>query len=93
MPKYEKVDAHTIKVITERATNIDLAGLIKGREQLIKQRDGINERLKEIDKVIKEAKKLGIIPKKEKCSLCKGIGQVGKNPDIPCPKCNTERHT
>lgn len=90
MPKYKKVDNHTIQVIVEKATNLDLAGLIKGREQIAQQIKELTERLKNVDDVIAKAKELGIVPKVEKkeCSLCKGLGQVGKNPDVPCPKCN-----
>ncbi len=66
MPKYKKIDANTIQVITEKAVNLDLAGLIKGREQVAQQIKDLSARLKNIDDVIVKAKEMGIVPKVEK---------------------------
>jgi len=65
MPKYKKVDDNTIQVIVEKATNLDLAGLIKGREQIAQQIKDLTIRLKSIDDVIIKAEELGIVPKEK----------------------------
>jgi len=61
--RYEKVDANTIKIIVEQEKAIDLANLIAGKDQLTAQIKDLTERLKNIDEIIVEAKKLGIVPK------------------------------
>jgi len=65
MAKYKKVDANTIQVITEKKVNIDLAGLIKGKEALEKQLEELTKRLKGVNEVITKAKELGIVPKEK----------------------------
>ncbi len=66
MPKYEKVDAHTIRVIKEQATDVALANLLAHRTKMTEDIKFLTESLKNLEVVIAEAKKLGITPKPEK---------------------------
>ena len=61
--RYEKVDAHTIKLIIEKEQKLELAGLITAKEQLEEQIKDLKGRLENIAEIITEAKKLGIVPK------------------------------
>jgi len=63
-PKFEKIDDHTIKIITEKANDIPLNAVIQNREQLLQQKAHIEQALKNIDEIIINAKKLGITPEK-----------------------------
>lgn len=63
MPKFEKVDDNTIRIIVEKADEVPLARLIETRKQIVEQRDNMNKTLKNIDEILTEAKKLGITPK------------------------------
>ena len=65
MDRYEKVDAHTIKVIKEQASEVGLINLIKTREDLLNKIKSFNDGLKKLDVIIAEAKKLGITPKEK----------------------------
>ena len=64
-PKFEKVDANTIKVIVEKANNIPLSAIMQNKEQLLEQKAQIERALKNIDEIIENAKKLGITPKEK----------------------------
>ena len=66
MPKFEKVDKNTIRIIVERAEDVPLAKLVENRATLLEQKKTIEERLKNVDQVLATAKKLGIVAKKEK---------------------------
>lgn len=59
-PRYEKVDDHTIKIVVEKAKNMDLETLIKNRKIMQEQLDIFIQRVKDIDEVIAQAKSLGI---------------------------------
>lgn len=61
-PKFEKVDAHTIKIIVEKADAVPLSQLISNREQLLEQKKMIEDTLKNIEEIIENATKLGITP-------------------------------
>lgn len=67
MPKiprrYEKIDAHTVKLIVEKEQNLDLASLITAKEQLEGQIKDLTGRLENINEIIKEAGRLGITAK------------------------------
>ncbi len=65
MDRYEKVDAHTIRVIQEKASNVDMISLIKSRDQMFEDIKALKERAKSLEVIIAEAKKLGIVPKKQ----------------------------
>lgn len=97
-PKFEKVDAHIIRIIVEKANEVPLAQLLENRKKLLEQKEQlrkdvlvqekmIDQTIQNIDEILAEAKKLGITAKEKACALCKGTKQIGKNPDIPCPKC------
>ncbi len=86
IPRYEKVDNHTIQVIVEKATNLDLAGLIKGREQVAQQIKDLSARLKNIDDVIVKAKELGIVPKVDTGKKKPAKEGRGEKPNTPKPK-------
>ncbi len=80
--RYEKVDKHTIKLITENATNIDLGDLIKTRQLFIEKIEDLNVRLQNTNEIIAEAKKLGIIPKPKDKKILKTIA-TDKNKTTP----------
>lgn len=63
MPKFEKVDDNTIRIIVEKADEVPLTHLIKTRKTIVEQLDALNKTLKNIDEILAEAKKLGITPK------------------------------
>ena len=72
MPKFEKVDKHTIKITVEKSDNIPLAVIYKNKETMLKQKEKAQEALKQItkaiynlDEVIEEAEALGITVKEE----------------------------
>ncbi len=62
-PKFEKVDANTIKITYEKANNVPLSTIMQNRKRFLEQKAQIEETLKNIDEVIENAKKLGIVPK------------------------------
>ncbi len=64
-PKYEKKDENTIRIILEQANEVPLAQIIKNREQLLKQKAMVEDALRNVDKVLENAKKLGITPKEK----------------------------
>lgn len=59
-PKFEKVDEHTIRIISEKASNVPLSQIIINRERLLGQQVQIEETLKNIEMILVNAKKLGI---------------------------------
>ncbi len=61
--RYEKVDAHTVKLIVEKSSDMELSTLIGVKEQLTAQIKDLNERLDNVNEILAEAKKLGITPK------------------------------
>ena len=65
-PKFEKVDTNTIKIIVENSKNIPLSTIINNQKQLLEQKAQIEEALKNVDTILANAKKLGIVPKVEK---------------------------
>jgi len=66
MPKYEKVDNHTIKIIVEKANEVSLQQIVDNRTKLIEQKKLIEETLKNVEEILKEAKKLGITVEEKK---------------------------
>ena len=66
MPRYEKVNAHTIRIIQERATEVDLANLLKSKKDIETNLQILQKQLEIHEEMIAEAKKLGITPKQEK---------------------------
>ncbi len=91
MDRYEKVDAYTIRVIQEKASDVALVNLIKTRNDMLEDIKGLQVRLESLEVIIAKAKRLGIVPKekdkgikKKLCPLCKGTG-------ISCPQCSKEK--
>jgi len=64
-PKFEKVDKNTIKIIVENSKNIPLSTIINNQKQLLEQKAQIEEALKNVDTILANAKKLGIVPKEK----------------------------
>ena len=64
-PKFEKVDANTIKIIIEKSNNVPLAQIMQNRKQLLENLAQGKQALKNIDEIIENAKKLGITPKEK----------------------------
>lgn len=65
MPKFKKVDKHTIRIIIEKANDVPLIQLLDNKKELLEQKLMIEDRLKDIEKVLAEAKKLGITAKEK----------------------------
>jgi len=76
-PRYEKVDANTLKVIIEKASDVPLSQLIDNKTKIEGEIKRMQEVLKNINEMLVEAKKLGVVPKvkdkdveKTPCSKC-----------------------
>jgi len=65
MPKFEKVDANTIRIIVEKSNDVPLAQLLDNKKQLLEQKKVLETTLKNIDEILTEAKKLGIVAKEK----------------------------
>ncbi len=65
-PKFEKVDANTIKIIMEQSNEVSLSNVIQQREKLLQQKTQVEHALKNCNEIIEQAKKLGITPKEVK---------------------------
>lgn len=72
--RYEKIDAHTIKLIVEKEQKLDLAGLIEAETQLNDQIKDLIGRRDNISEIIAEATNMGITPKVKE----KGVEKKGK---------------
>lgn len=62
-PRYEKVDANTIKIVIEKAQDVPLYQIIENKKKLLEQKAQIESTLESIEKILAEAKKLKITPK------------------------------
>lgn len=62
-PRFEKVDDNTIKIIVEKADDVGLYQILQNQKHFLKQKEAIEKALKNIDNILAEAKKLGIIAK------------------------------
>lgn len=67
MPKYEKVDDHTLKIVVEKANHVTVNHLVQNRIGIQEEYDRLGQVLKNIDEMLLEAHKLGItaIPEKK----------------------------
>lgn len=63
MPKFKKVDKHTIRITVEKSNDVPLVQLVENRRQLLEQKKALETTIKNIDEIIVEAKKLGITAK------------------------------
>jgi len=64
-PQFEKVDNNTIKIIVENSKDVPLSAIMQNRKQLLEQKAQIEEALKNVDTILKNAEKLGITPKEK----------------------------
>ena len=64
--RYEKADAHTIRIIVEKEDNIPIAQLIETRLKLIADNDRAIKVIANIDEMLAKAKELGIVPAPDK---------------------------
>ena len=75
-PKYERVDKHTIRIIVEKANDVPLTELLNNKTKLLAQKEQmkkdvlaqdkmIDQTIKNIDEILEEAGKLGIVAKVE----------------------------
>jgi len=80
MPKFEKADANTIRIIVEKANDVPLSQLVDNRKKLLEQKEQlrkdlakneemIDQTIKNIDEILEEAKKLGITVKTKNVDL------------------------
>lgn len=61
MPKYEKVDNHTIRIIVDKIDEVPLTKLVENRKQLVAKQLEIETVIRNIDEMLTEANKLGIV--------------------------------
>ena len=66
MPKFKKVDKHTIRIIVEKANDVPVAQLLDNKKQLLEQKKSLETTIKNIDEILAEAKRLGITAKTSK---------------------------
>ena len=80
MPKFEKADANTIRIIVEKANDVPLSQLVDNRKKILEQKEQlrkdlakneemIDQTIKNIDEILEEAKKLGITVKTKNVDL------------------------
>ena len=62
MPKYEKVNNHTIRIIIEKAEEVPITRLIKNLKDLEQERDRINKVIDNINDILHKAIELKITP-------------------------------
>jgi len=60
MPKYTKVDEHTLQITVEKSNNVTVTHLLQNRIGVKEEYDRLGQVLKNIDEMLAEAKKLGI---------------------------------
>jgi len=65
-PKFEKVNDNTIRIIVERADEVSLAKLIETKKQLEEKKTQIEASLININEILENATKLGIVPEEKK---------------------------
>lgn len=89
-PKFEKVDAHTIRIVVERAEDVPLAKLVENRVTLLEQKKAIEQTLKNLDEILEAGKKLGIVAKEKeiKKELCKVCHKNPATRDGECVDCS-----
>ena len=61
MPKFEKVDANTIRIIVEKSNDVPLAQLLDNKKQLLEQKKVLETTLKNIDELEKRFNTLSSI--------------------------------
>lgn len=92
MAKYKKVDAHTIRIIIEKADDVPVATLLKNLKHFEQERDKINKIIDNINEILQKAVELEITPEvKEKdveknqnalqCQTCKKFSHIDQNPE------------
>lgn len=75
-PKFEKVDANTIRIIVEKFDDVPLTELLDNRKKMVAQKEQlkkdvlaqekmVDQTIKNIDEILAEAKKLGITAKEK----------------------------
>ena len=62
-PKFEKVDGNTIRIIVENAQDIPLYKIVANRKAVAEQKEQLELTLKNIDEILVNAKKLGVVAK------------------------------
>ena len=65
-PKFEKVNDNIIRIIVERAEEVSLAKLIETKNQLEEKKTQIEASLLNINEILENATKLGIVPEEKK---------------------------
>jgi len=58
--RYEKVDEKTIRVITERPTDVTIAQLLSSKKENLKKLEDLKNHIARLEQVIEEARKLGL---------------------------------
>ena len=60
-PKFEKVDANTIRIIVENAQDVSLDKIVENRKVILEQKEQLELTLKNIDEILDNAKRLGVV--------------------------------
>ena len=63
--RFEKADDNTLRLILERVENVPMATLISNKKQLEEKIAEFQRVLDNVNEMLEEATKLGIVPKKE----------------------------
>jgi len=69
--KFEKVDNNTIRIIMEQAQEVPLIQIIANRKVLLTKKFELEETLKNLDEIIANAKRLGIVVKEPTAKIKK----------------------
>ena len=62
-PKIEKVNDNVVRIISERIEEVYLSSLLETKKRLEEKLAQVTETLKNVNKIIQNAEKLGITPK------------------------------
>ena len=65
-PRFEKVDANTIRIVLEKVQEVPLANILETKKQLEEKLAQLTETLKNVNEIIENAEKLGIVAEEKK---------------------------
>lgn len=64
-PKFEKVNDNVIRIVSEKIDEVPLSKIIETRKQLQQKFEDLQQTLKNLDEIIENAEKLGIVPEEK----------------------------
>jgi len=66
MPRFEKVNDNTIRIISEKVQDVPLVNLIETKKQLEEKLAQLIDALRNVDSILENAKKLGVVAEEKK---------------------------